>query len=333
MKHSNIAFFIPHIGCPNKCSFCNQHTISGKTNIPHADDITKTLVEVIKSMPAQKLKESEIAFFGGSFTAIDRAYMIELLEAAAPFICENKISGIRVSTRPDAINDDILDVLKKHKVTAIELGAQSMCDDVLCKNMRGHTASDVENASKLIKDYGFSLGLQMMTGLYGDTDEGAIYTAERIIRIKPDTVRIYPTVVLKNTYLGELFESGEYNPPALNKTVSLCVKLIDLFEKNNIKVIRVGLHDEPSVKENFLAGAYHPALGELILAERFYIDTMHLFEEENIQKGTVELIVNPSCISQFLGQKKNNLDRFLKQGYDVRVFADKSIEIGKIKLR
>lgn len=333
MKHSNIAFFIPHIGCPNKCSFCNQNTISGKTQLPHAEDVIKTLTEVLENMSTEKLKESEIAFFGGSFTAIDRVYMTELLEAASKFVGEGKISGIRVSTRPDAINDEVLSILKKYKVTAIELGAQSMCDDVLYKNMRGHTSDDVAIASRLIKTYGFSLGLQMMTGLYGDTVEGAIYTAERIIDLSPDTVRIYPTVVLKGTYLGKLFESGQYNPPALNETVSLCAKLLDMFDEKGIKVIRVGLHDESGVKENFLAGAYHPALKELILSEKFFIKATKLFETNNVQNGNVEICINPSCISQFWGQKKSNLERFSSLGYNVRVSTDDSVKIGDIKLR
>lgn len=333
MKHSNIAFFIPHIGCPNKCSFCNQNTISGKIQLPHAEDIFKTLSEVMENMLPEKLIESEIAFFGGSFTAIDRSYMIELLEAALRFVGEGKVSGIRVSTRPDAINDEVLSVLKKYKVTAIELGAQSMCDDVLIKNMRGHTAQDVVTASNLIKSYGFELGLQMMTGLYGDTDEGAIYTAQKIIDISPDTVRVYPTVVLKDTYLAKLFESGIYNPPALSETVSLCAKLLHMFDEKGIKVIRVGLHDEPGVKENFLAGAYHPALGELILSERFFARVLELFKTNNIEKGNVDISVNSSCISQILGQKKSNIERFSKLGYNVRVFTDNSLKIGDIKLR
>lgn len=333
MKHSNIAFFIPHIGCPNKCSFCNQHAISGKTHIPRADDIRTTLSGVMESMPFEKLKESEIAFFGGSFTAIDREYMTELLEAASEYVGDGKTRGIRVSTRPDAINDEVLETLKKYKVTAIELGAQSMCDDVLLKNMRGHTADDVDSASRLIKSYGFELGLQMMTGLYGDTDEGAIYTARRIINLAPDTVRVYPTVVLKGTYLGDLFESGEYDPPSLSETVSICAKLLDMFDEKGIKVIRVGLHDEPGVKENFLAGAYHPALGELIMSERFFDKTTSLFETNKIDKGNVEIGVNPSCVSQFLGQKKANLEKFLRLGYTVKVFTDNSLEIGNIKLR
>ncbi len=332
MRHANIAFFVPHVGCPNKCSFCNQHTISGKTEIPRARDVEKVLSEACERMSERELEKSEIAFFGGSFTAIGRSYMIELLEAAAPFVGKEKISGIRVSTRPDAIDDEVLLLLKKYGVTAIELGAQSMSDEVLYKNMRGHSAEDVVKASKLIMKHGFSLGLQMMTGLYSDDDKGAIETANRIIDLKPDTVRIYPTVVLKGTYLGELFEKGKYLPPTLESTVSLCAQLLDMFEQRNISVIRVGLHDQPEIRENFLGGAYHPALGELIFGERLYKKVCSLFIERKVSKGSVTISVNPAIISQMIGQKKKNIERLKKDGYEVTVKADKSLVVGEIKL-
>ena len=332
MKHANIAFFIPHIGCPNKCSFCNQNTISGKTEIPKTEDIKSVLSEVTERMSYEEAAKSEIAFFGGSFTAIEREYMIELLDAAAPFVGEGKIGGIRISTRPDAIDDEVLGILKRYKVTSIELGAQSMRDDVLLKNMRGHTAEDVVRASNLIKKYGFSLGLQMMTGLYCDDDAGAIETANRIIALKPDTVRIYPTVVLDGTYLGELFKKGKYLPQSLDETVSLCANLIDMFEENRIKVIRVGLHDQPDIKEKFLSGAYHPALGELISGERFYKKAISLFKEIYIEKGKVNVAVNPACLSQMIGQKKKNIIRLKNDGYDVTVIGDNSLDISEIKL-
>ncbi|MEE1279941.1 MAG: radical SAM protein [Oscillospiraceae bacterium] len=332
MRHANIAFFVPHVGCPNKCSFCNQNTISGKVEIPRAQDVKKVLSEAFERMSESELEKSEIAFFGGSFTAIERSYMIELLEAAATFVGKGKISGIRVSTRPDAIDDEVLLLLKKYGVTAIELGAQSMRDEVLCKNMRGHSAEDVVKASRLIKEYGFSLGLQMMTGLYGDDDTGAIETANRIIALEPHTVRIYPTVVLKGTYLGELFEMGKYTPPALVDTVSLCAQLLDMFEERNISVIRVGLHDQPEIKENFLGGAYHPALGELIFGERLYKKACSLFLEKNVSEGSVTISVNPAIISQMIGQKKKNIERFKNDGYEVAVKGDKSLAFGEIKL-
>ncbi|MBR7061045.1 MAG: radical SAM protein [Eubacterium sp.] len=193
MKKGNISIFVPHLGCPKQCSFCNQKTITGKQNQPTPEDVEKALETALK----RRGYEYEIAFFGGSFTAIDRQYMISLLEAAFPYIENGSVKGIRISTRPDCIDTETLDILKKYGVSSIELGAQSMDDEVLQANLRGHTAKDVENASKLIKEYGFELGLQMMTGLYKDTDEKAIETAKKIIALKPETVRIYPTVVLK----------------------------------------------------------------------------------------------------------------------------------------
>ncbi len=330
MKHANIAFFIPHLGCPNKCSFCNQNTISGKTQVPKAQDIQITLNKALSVIDSDRLCSTEIAFFGGSFTAIDREYMIELLSAAQPFLGHGKFSGIRISTRPDAINKDILDILKKYGVSAIELGAQSMCDEVLLKNMRGHTAEDVVNASNLIKECGFSLGLQMMTGLYADSDEKSLETAKKIVSLKPDTVRIYPTVVLNGTYLGELFVKGVYTPPKLDETVALCAKLLSMFEENSIKVIRIGLHNQPELKENVLAGAYHPALGELILSERLFQKALLLLK--NRENENTIITVNSSRISQMLGQKKKNVEKFKSLGYNVEIRGDNALKFDDIKL-
>ena len=180
MKKGNISIFVPHNGCPQQCSFCNQKTITGQAYQPTAKDVDEAVQKALR----KKGYEFEIAFFGGSFTAIDRAYMTELLDAAEPYVKSGAVKGIRISTRPDYIDDEILTLLKAKGVTAIELGAQSMDDEVLSANMRGHTAEDVVNASTLIKSYGFELGLQMMTGLYLDTDEKDIETARKIIELK-----------------------------------------------------------------------------------------------------------------------------------------------------
>ena len=177
MKKGNISLFIPHLGCPHKCSFCNQNTITGKQTQPGADDVRAAVETALK----KKNYDYEIAFFGGSFTAIDREYMLSLLKAAYDYVKDGRVNGIRISTRPDCIDEEVLDILKKYGVTSIELGAQSMDDEVLRANFRGHTAEDVENASRLIKSYGFELGLQMMTGLYLDTDEKAVETAKKLI--------------------------------------------------------------------------------------------------------------------------------------------------------
>ena len=329
MKHSNIAFFIPHIGCPNRCSFCNQNTISGEMDIPRANDVINILENAVLNKTEIELKNTEIAFFGGSFTAIDKDYMLELLNATRKFVGDGKIGGIRISTRPDAINEEILEILKKYNVTSIELGAQSMCDDVLVKNFRGHTSNQVEIASNLIKKYNFSLGLQMMTGLYGDTNNGAISTAKKIIALKPETVRVYPTVVLKDTYLEKLYLQGVYTPLDIDKTVLLCAQLIEMFEQNTITVIRIGLHDQPSLKENFVAGAYHPALGELILGEIMFNTIKN--QLENIKENDITILVNPKNISRVIGQKKKNIERFKSLGYNLKIVGDNSVIFNEIK--
>ena len=211
MKHSNISIFVPHIGCKHQCTFCNQREITGQQYCPGADDVISAAQQAKRDL-GERTKNAEIAFFGGSFTAIKRSYMTELLEAAYPFVKDGSFYGIRLSTRPDAIDREVLDILRGYGVTSIELGAQSMDDDVLKMNRRGHTAADVEKASALIKEYGFSLGLQMMTGLYGSSDEKDRETARRLARLSPETVRIYPTVVMRGTELYGLYSRGEYSP-------------------------------------------------------------------------------------------------------------------------
>ena len=216
------------------CSFCNQNKITGQAYQPTPLDVEQTLGKAASDL-GERTKNAEIAFFGGSFTAIDRTYMLSLLDATKKF--SDKFCGIRISTRPDYINKEILDILKSYGVTSIELGAQSMSDDVLLANDRGHSAESVFKSSELIKSYGFSLGLQMMTGLYKSDIQKDLYTAETFVKINPDTVRIYPTVIMKDTKLAELYLNGEYIPYSLEKSVNLCSKLIELFEKNNIKII------------------------------------------------------------------------------------------------
>ena len=265
--------------------------------------------------------DSEIAFFGGSFTAIDRSYMLSLLEATVPYI--DRFKGIRISTRPDAVDDEVLSLLKAYHVTSIELGAQSMSDTVLTLNERGHTAEDVRRASELIKEYGFALGLQMMTGLYGSTPETDLATAEAFLSLRPDTVRIYPTVVMDGTRLGELYKAGLYQPQELNSAVELCAKLIPLFEENGIRVIRVGLHDSESLKEHRLAGPYHPSFRELCESRIMLEKATALLRDT--EKGKHTLCVNPKCRSKMTGNKRANLIALKELGYEIIITEDESI--------
>ena len=265
---------------------------------------------------------TEIAFFGGSFTAIDREYMISLLEAAKTFLPD--FYGIRISTRPDYIDDEILSILKEYKVTSIELGAQSMDNSVLELNKRGHSAEDVVNASNLIKSRGFSLGLQMMTGLYGSDFEKDLRTADEFISLSPDTVRIYPTVVMKGTALERYYLDGTYKPYALEESVELCAELIRKFEDKKIKIIRVGLHYSDSLIKNGYCQNYHPAFKELCESKLFYnsfLEKIKLLESKKL-----DVTINQKSLSKLYGQKKYNLHAFEEMGYILNILFDNTFE-------
>lgn len=273
-------------------------------------------------------KNAEIAFFGGSFTAVDRDYMVALLETANKHL--DKFAGIRISTRPDCIDSNILDILKRYGVTSIELGAQSMCESVLKANLRGHTAKDVENASDLIKEYSFSLGLQMMTGLYTADFDKDRYTAQCFIKMHPDTVRIYPTVIIDNTLLADLYKKGTYNTYSLEESVKLCSELMLLFEENKIKVIRVGLHYRESLEKNIVYNNYHPAFKELcenrIFRER--IDG----KLTEVSSNNITVFVSPKSKSKLIGQHRCNIDYLNSLGYNVKIKDDDSLEKYEIRI-
>ncbi len=312
LKHANISIFVPHIGCPNKCSFCNQRYITGVCKAPRADDVINAVRTACTSSHYDP-SNTEIAFFGGSFTAINRNYMHSLLEPASQFVKDGIVSGIRISTRPDAINDEILALLKEHNVTAIELGAQSLNDRVLRLNKRGHTVADVYSAAELIRQYGFELGLQIMTGLYADSDASAIKTAQKVIEIRPDTVRIYPTIVLKDTDLAALYLDDKYKPQTLDSAVNLASKLYSMFSEEGIRVIRLGLH---SIEEDaYLAGPWHPAFSELCQSQIMLNKALKKLGE----KGTYTIYVAPSAISKMIGQKRSNISFLEDRGYFCRV--------------
>ncbi len=317
-RHNNISIFIPHLGCPNTCSFCNQRAISHTSAAPTAEQVGEILKNAFENIPCGN---TEIAFFGGSFTAIDRSYMISLLEAAEPYIQSGKASGIRISTRPDKIDDEILGLLKKYNVTAVELGAQSMDDEVLAANERGHSAEAVRISSEMIRDHGFELGLQMMTGLYRSTVEKDRDTAYRIIDLRPDTVRIYPTVILKNTRLGELFQSGVYVPYPFEECAELCAELLELFEKNNIRVIKLGLHASETVESDMLGGYYHQAFREICEGIIF----RKRISAELRGSGNFTVFVAPDAVSKAAGHKKCNKNYFAEKGIYIKFKPDKNI--------
>ncbi|MEG0615833.1 MAG: radical SAM protein, partial [Oscillospiraceae bacterium] len=328
MPHSNIAIFVPHIGCPNMCSFCNQHSISGKENPPTSLEVKAICEQALLEISDKE--NTEIAFFGGSFTAIPRDYMIELLETANKFVGEEKFFGIRISTRPDCINAEILDILKAYGVTSIELGAQSMCDEVLAANNRGHSSDDVRNASALIREKGFELGLQMMVGLYKSSVKLDRFTAGEIAKLRPKTVRIYPTAILEDTRLAELYKSGEYQPYDFSDAVALCAELLLFFQNENIEIIRLGLHASDMISANLVGGFYHPAFKELCENEIF----RHRISDEICgEKGEFIVEVAQKSISKAIGQNKSNIEFFAKKGIKIVVKSSQELTKYNIKVR
>jgi len=283
--------------------------------------VQRTLRQALRDL-GERTRQTEIAFFGGSFTAIDRDYMCALLSAAQPFLPH--FYGIRISTRPDAIDEEVLALLKDSGVTAIELGAQSMDDSVLESNKRGHTAEDVRNASALIRRFGFSLGLQMMTGLYGATPQTDRETAQKIIALQPDTVRIYPTVILRGTELAARYADGSFCPYTLEASVALCADLILLFAKADIPVIRLGLHYSDSLVQNSLGNNYHPAFKEL--CENKIFDDLFLKQAQAQGQKRLRLFVHPKSLSKLLGQRRCNINRWQEMGYEITVRTDERLD-------
>ncbi len=321
MKHSNVAIFVPHNGCPHQCSFCNQRCITGQAYQPQAQDVISAINTAIDSL-GKDTEYSEVAFFGGSFTAIDRGYMLSLLDATKPYI--DRFKGIRISTRPDYINQEILDILKSYKISSIELGVQSMSDDVLLANKRGHTSRDVYVASQLIKDNNIELGLQMMTNLYKSTIADDLYTAECFTHIKPKTVRIYPTIVLRGTELFDLYQGGLHTAYTLEQSVDECAKLIKIFEKNGINVIRVGLHSGGNVDDSYVAGAYHQAFRELCHSKIMIKEILDYLKNNQFNRD-IDIFVAPKNISATIGQKRGNIAVLQQNGYNAKVLPSDAL--------
>ena len=329
MSHANISIFVPHKGCPNDCSFCNQRAISGQIAPATPLDVEKSVQTALENNIDPK--NTEIAFFGGSFTAIERDYMVSLLTAAKHFLDTHSFAGIRVSTRPDCISKEVLEVLKNYGVTAIELGAQSMDDDVLFVNRRGHNAEDVRKASALIKEYGFELGLQMMTGLYKSDFQKDMQTAREIIKLQPDTVRIYPTVVLKNTHLGDLFKKGEYKAPTAEESVPLCADLLQMFENEGVKVIKLGLHSSETVEGDMLGGGYHPAFRELCEGYIYLQKILKKLDGKD-KNCAYTIYVRNKDLSKAKGQQKRNEKALKNQGFSCIIKGKDNLERYEIEV-
>ena len=338
-KQYIIPIFVPHLGCPNDCIFCNQKSISGQQKMITKEDIIKTIefyLENIKDKDAKK----EVAFFGGSFTGIEEEKQEEFLEVAYEYIKQGKINSIRISTRPDYINKTILKRLKKYKVETIELGVQSANDFILKRSNRGHTFEDVKKASKLIRWYGFKLGHQMMVGLPESTRIDEINTAKQLIKLKPKMVRIYPVLVIKNTKLEKEYIEGKYIPLTVVQAVETSKELVKLFNNKKIEVIRIGLQntdeisDPQNEKSEVVAGPYHPAFRQLVESGLWFDTILDKIKQLNVKIKKVEVTVNPQDVNNVIGHKKENIEK-LKEMYnlDLIVKQDESIKQGKLDLK
>ena len=306
-RESIIPVFVPHLGCPNDCVFCNQRRISGAQE-PAGVENVKNAIESAAALPRNGAKR-QLAFYGGSFTAIPSCQQEALLGAAKEYLDRGEIDAIRLSTRPDAIDGAVLARLKRYGVETIELGAQSLCDEILLLSGRGHTAEDVVSASKQIKAAGFRLILQMMTGLPGDSVERTVDTAKKIIALQPDGVRIYPTVIVRDTALYDLWQAGEYKEHTVADAVEYCAAIVPLFEAAGIPIIRLGLNPTDELSGGAAAGgAYHPALGELVKS-RLMLDKMRAVLNGVPAGSRVTLGVNKSRVSQAVGQHRGNVSR------------------------
>ena len=326
-----IPIFVPHLGCPNNCTFCNQKSISGQMKNITEEEVKNTIEEFLQSFKNAETPR-EIAFFGGSFTGIDLELQEKLLSIAYEYIKENKVESIRVSTRPDYIDKQRLKLLKKYGVKTIELGVQSTNDYILKQSKRGHTFEDVKKASKLIRRYGFTLGHQMMIGLPESTWIDELNTAKDLAKLKPKIVRLYPVLVIKNTELEKEFAKGEYHPITLEQAVERCKDLYYYFDSKKITVIRMGLQNTDiisnpeNINSEVVAGPYHEAFGQLVEDSIWYDKILSAIKKINTKVAEVEIEVNPENINNVVGHKKENIQK-LKELYDVDVRVKQSFNV------
>ena len=333
-----IPIFVPHLGCPNDCIFCNQKSISGQKKSVTKEEAKEIIDNYLKSIKDEEA-QIEIAFFGGSFTAIEKEKQEELLQVAYEYIKDGKVESIRISTRPDRIDKETLKRLKKYKVKTIELGVQSANDYILNRANRGHTFEDVKKASKMIRWYGFKLGHQMMVGLPESTRIDEINTAKSLVKLKPKMVRIYPVLVVKNTKLEEEYEKGIYEPLSIVQAVEVCKEIVRIFADKNIDIIRIGLQNtdeisEPGTKNSeVVAGPYHPAFRQLVESAMWYDAIVSKIKKLNAKVKEVEVSVNPIDSNNVIGHKKENVKK-LKDTYDVDLILkqDENIKQGKSKI-
>lgn len=302
MKHINIPIFIQHMGCPNQCVFCDQHAISGA----HSFSFEKVRGDIETVLSTSEKCECEIAFFGGSFTGIDRTLMVKLLDIAEEYVRSGRVKGIRMSTRPDYISREICEILHRYTVSQVELGLQSFSAKVLEVSKRGHTPEVSYKAMRLLRDEGFSIVGQMMTGLPGATSETEKETARIICSEGADGSRIYPCVVFRNTPLAKMTERGEYTPMTVTEAVERSAAAYRIFLENGVECLKIGLHESDNLhsETTYFAGPNHPAIGELIRGKIYCENILKSLEDKDVKGKNITVFVPRGATSMTVGQKQ-----------------------------
>ncbi len=336
-NHFTIPFFVPHEGCPFTCVFCSQKKISGKPEGARPSDIPAAISRHLATIPADS--HVEVGFFGGSFTGLSHNRQAAFLKKAAPFLREGVINGIRLSTRPDLIDEERLDLLKKYGVTCIELGVQSMSNKVLAEAKRGHTLRDIEKASGLILHKGFILGHQIMVGLPNSSLQDEVKTAMASIAMRASQVRIYPVVVIKGTELANMWRDGSYAPLDEEEAIRRCARLIPLFERRGVRVIRCGLHPSEGLLsgKDILAGPFHPAFRQKVETTIYRsLFSSHFKKMERMKRTPGDLkkiLYNPKDTAYVIGYGRANASYVEKLAYKKRIFfGDSSVPLSNIRL-
>lgn len=314
-----IPFFVPELACPNRCIFCNQHTISGWIKPLETKEI-KPLIEQYLQSYKDNGRKVEVAFFGGNFTGIDIETQKSYLQEVKPYIDSKIIDSVRISTRPDYISEDKLNFLKQNGVRTVELGAQSFDNEVLTKCGRGHNTEATIESANLINKYGFDLGLQMMIGLPADTEEKAINTAKTIVSLGAKNTRIYPTLVLHGTQLQTMYEQNLYQPLTMQQAVSQAAKIVPIFVDANVEILRIGLHPSSDLQDGsgFVAGPYHPAFGNLVYSKVWD----NIFSELKTESKSIIISVPKKQINSAVGHKAVNKINLLKRFSEVKIIGD-----------
>ncbi len=331
-----IPVFLPNFGCPHHCVFCNQTAITGVRHKCPSPETLRALIQGFLRHKGRHRKTVQIAFYGGNFLGLKTQTIELLLTEGGMFVKNGRVNSLRFSTRPDTITEKSLDILKKYPVSTIELGVQSMDDRVLLRSKRGHTSSDTEIAVHRLKKKGFSVGLQIMVGLPGDDETTSLATAQTVAALRPDFVRIYPTLVLKNSILAQWYEHGKYRPLALDESVTRVKKLYLLFRENKIPVIRMGLQisDDLQAESEIVAGPYHPAFGHLVHSEIFLDRAISAIASKKDDLDTARIHVHPRSVSKLRGIRNGNIDLLTRrfQIRSLKIVEDPSLDINSVSV-